>query len=121
MTACNSASATPTWLISWRRSWVPMACQASASEHPDKRVITTYSHWLRSPAATRRGVGIERRRSIHVSAAVSVSKKALSAAGNSFTTYSSPTANTGTEPLAKRVKPTPSERSRRMASAIAAL
>ena len=57
--ACNSASAAPTWYISWARSWVPIVCQASASEHPDRWVITTYSHWPRSPAVTKCGVGIE--------------------------------------------------------------
>ena len=39
---------------------------------------------------------------MRVSAAVSVSKWALSADGNSLTTYSFPTANTGTEPAVKQ-------------------
>jgi len=38
--ACSAASATPTSRISWKRSWVSIVGQASASEHPDRRVIT---------------------------------------------------------------------------------
>jgi len=56
---------------------------------------------------------------MRVSAAHSALKNERSSGGNSLTTCASPTANTGTDPYAKRVTPTPSESSRRMASTVA--